>query len=90
MLSHKQKLLLQTHDGIVLCRGINAAGKHFWLYVKAARDAIERMHRDHEQQKSVDFLAYGEVIQKGMGEMVPQEVKQFMESEYQFEHQETA
>ena len=86
MFTHSEKLLFQNNDGIVLCRGINTKGDYFWLYIRAEREAVERMHRDAKVKKAVNFLEYGAVIHKGIGEVVPVVIKREMEDLYNFKH----
>ena len=85
-LTHAQKLSLQTHNGIVLCRGKNAAGQLFWLYIEADKEAIERMHRDLDKGATANFLEYGKVIRKGISEHIPDDVKRYIEETYSFRH----
>ena len=86
MHTHADKLLLQTHDGVVLCRGINAADEHFWLYIRADHKGLSRIQRDYEEKKVANFIEYGKVIRKGFGSHVPYDVKRFMEEKYGFQH----
>lgn len=90
MVSHAEKVLLRSNNGIVLCRGINAEQKSFWLYIQATLPAIERMHRDYESGSTVNFLDYGKVLFKGLGKQVPEEIRSEMESLYGFQHESDA
>lgn len=87
MLNHVQKLKLQNSNGIVLCKGINGKNENFWVYVKADKKGIEAMHADYDNGRIVDFLNYGQIIKFGLSDEPPENIRQFMEVQYNFKHE---
>lgn len=86
MIKNTEKLILQTHNGIVLCRGVNGAGEKFWVYLAANKAALQKMDSDYKHGKVVNFLHYGEIIKFGVSDEVPDDVKLFMKENYGFKH----
>ncbi|PIR33703.1 MAG: hypothetical protein COV36_02255 [Alphaproteobacteria bacterium CG11_big_fil_rev_8_21_14_0_20_44_7] len=87
-LTFEQKIKLETHNAIVLCRGTNSSGKKFWVYIEAEKKTVMQMQQDYDNQKVVNFLDYGKVIKKGISDEIPEDVKRYMEEEHNFKHDE--
>lgn len=80
-LSFQDKLMLQSHYGVVLCTSSTETGEPFFHYVMADRKHIEKLQREYEKGSVVDFTAYGEILLSGWGETPPPEYELIM-SEY--------
>lgn len=84
-LTFKDKLMLQTNHGVVLCVSSTATGEPFFHYVMADKKNIEKMQRDHELGAYADFTSYGEILLSGWGESPPPEYELIMSEYFQTE-----
>jgi hypothetical protein len=80
-LTHKDKVILQNNDGVMLCKSHTPEGQPFFHYVLADKKNIEQMDRDKESGKVVDFSSYGEILLSGWGEKPTPEYEMII-SEY--------
>ena len=79
-LSFRDKLSLKAYN-VVLCTAKAANGEAFFHYLMADKPNIEKMHRDQEAGKEVDFTSYGEILLSGWGEKPAPEYEMII-SEY--------
>jgi hypothetical protein len=80
-LTFQDKVMLESHYGVVLCSSKTKEGEPFFHYVMADRKNIEQMHKDYAEGKEVDFASYGEILLSGWGEKPEAEYEQII-SEY--------
>ena len=71
-----------TEYGVVLTRGKTQHGEPFYVYIKATQDSVKKMQADYQNQKSVNFFEYGEVLFYGPGHEPPEEIKQRVQEKY--------
>lgn len=59
-------------------------GGDAWYYVRVKAGMMDRLIKD-VSKGGVNLLEYGEIIKSGFGQNPPQEVKDAMKAEYNFE-----
>lgn len=67
-LTFQQKLMFQTHLGVILCRAQDADGASFFHFILADRKVFVSMQSDFNNSKVVDFTSYGKIIHSGWGD----------------------
>ncbi len=73
--THRQRLLLQTHNGIVLWKATDGNGTTHYAYIKADAMQIAAMQRAYRMNQAIHFEEYGQVLHCGTGN-IPQELHQ--------------
>ncbi len=81
-LTFQERLLLSSHDAIVLTGGRTAFGEPFYVYIKTTPEGLQKMRDDHAANQVVNFYEYGEVIIFGPGKEPPVDVRERIAREY--------
>lgn len=78
---------IQKEDVTCVClfEGFSGTGEAFYAYIAVRADLMEAFGEAMKSKKPVDLTRFGEVLMHGMGRPTD-EVKQFMEDEYGFDH----
>ena len=84
-LPHVTKLKLQNNNAIVFMRGKRDDGSAFFIYAEIAKEQMEKMARDAQEDKNVDLSSYGKVLLSGEGEP-KEDNKQYMTEKWNFDH----
>jgi hypothetical protein len=67
---------------ILICRGHFDADQPFWAYVKMSPLKAKALKEAQHSGAPFDLRAFGEILEWGQGEDVPDAVKVRMEAEY--------
>lgn len=87
MVDEYTKLPDDIDETVAILQLVNgmSEGKPFWAYMAMQPSGYEAYHAKVSAGESVDLTVYGEVLQSGWGEEPPEEIRQKMADEYDFD-----
>jgi hypothetical protein len=84
--SHLHRLQLQTNDGILLTQGRDARDREFFAYIRITLDGLHKVGNYQRAGQRMNLLDLGELLMAGFGLEPSTEVKNHMETQYNFRH----